>query len=88
MLCLIKVLPFLLLHLLVARKFDVLPDVLIEPSSVCTPMGDSVVGKRVYKECPVMLPNRVSLADLVEFDIFDFHIIFGMYWLHAFFFFH
>ena len=28
---------------LVDRKFDVLPNVSIEPFSVCTPMGDSVV---------------------------------------------
>ena len=30
---------------LVARKFDVLSDVLIEPVSVCTLMGDSIVQK-------------------------------------------
>ncbi|XP_069145969.1 uncharacterized protein [Solanum lycopersicum] len=63
---------------LVARKFDVIPDVLIEPFPVCTLMGDSVVAKRVYRKCPVMLPNRVTLADLVENDMFDFDIILGL----------
>ena len=78
MLCLIKVLPFLLLHLLVARKFDVLPDVLIELFSVCTLMGDSVVAKRVYRKCLVMLPNRVTLFDLAELEMFDYDIILSM----------
>ena len=67
---------------LVARKFDVLPNVLIEPFSVYTPMGDSVVAKRVYRKCHVMLPDRVTLADLVELDMFYFDIILGMDWLH------
>ena len=67
---------------LVAKKFDVLPDVPIGPFSVCTPMGYSVFAKRVYRKCHVILPNRVTLADLVELDMFDFDIIFGMDWLH------
>ena len=29
-----------------------------------------------------MLPNRVTLVDLVELDMFDFYIILGMDWLH------
>ena len=45
-------------------------------------MGDSVVAKRVYRKCPVMLPNRVALADLVELDIFDFNMILCLDWLH------
>ena len=48
---------------LVARKFDVLPDVLIETFSVCTSISDSVVSKRVHRKCPVMLPNIVTVVD-------------------------
>ena len=70
---------------LVARKFDVLPDVLVKPFLVCTAMGDSVVAKRVCSNSLVMLPNRVTIADLVEFDMFDFYIILGMHLLHDFF---
>ena len=62
MIFLIQVLPFV--NLLVARKFDILLDVLIESFYVCTPMGDSVVAKRVYRKCPIMLPNRVIIVDL------------------------
>ena len=51
--------------------------------SIVTPVGESVVAKRVYKNCPIMLLNRVSYVDLVELDKFDFDIILGMDWLHA-----
>ena len=60
---------------LVSTKFDVPLNVLIEPFSVCTPICDFVVAKRVYKECHVMLPIRVTLAYLLELDMFDFDVI-------------
>ena len=43
-----------------------------------TPVGELVVAKRVYRNCPIMLPNRVSYVDLVELDILDFDVILGM----------
>ena len=71
--------------LLVAKKFDILPYILHEPFIVSTPMGESVVSKRVYKNCLLKLPNRVSYVDLVELDMFDFDILFGMDWcMHVF----
>ena len=33
----------------VATNFDILPDILHEPFIVSTPVGESVVAKRVYK---------------------------------------
>ena len=60
---------------LVAMKFDVLPDVLIEPFSVTTLVGYSVITKRVYRNCPIMLSNRGTLMDLVELDMFGFDVI-------------
>ena len=68
---------------LVARKFDILPDILNEPFKVTTPVGDLVVAKRVYRNCPIMLPNRVTHVELVELDMVDFNIILGMDCLHA-----
>ena len=41
---------------LVDMKFEILPDILEEPS-VTTMVGDSVVVKRVCKGCPIFLPN-------------------------------
>ena len=48
-------------------------------------MGGPVIAKRVCSNSLVMLPNRVTIADLVEFDMFDFYIILGMHLLHDFF---
>ena len=68
---------------LVANKVDILPDILLELFIVSNPVVESVVAKRVYRNCPIMLPNRVSCAELVDFDMVDFDIILGMDWLYA-----
>ena len=51
---------------LVAKKFDVLPNILSEPFSVTTLVNDSVVAKRVFRSCPIYLPDRVTWVDLVK----------------------
>jgi len=66
-----------------AMKFEVPPEELKEHFSVSTPVGDSVVAKRVYRRCPISLSHRVTLVDLIELDMLDFDIILGMDWLHA-----
>ena len=63
---------------LVAKKFDILPDILHEPFIVSTLVGESVISQRVYRNCPIMLPNGVSYVDLVKLDMLDFDIILGM----------
>ncbi|KAH0748282.1 hypothetical protein KY290_027514 [Solanum tuberosum] len=70
-------------YVAMAIKFDMLPDVLDKPFSVSTPVGDSIVAKRVYRGCPISLPNTVTLVDLVEIDMLDLDVILGMDWLHA-----
>ncbi|TMW89238.1 hypothetical protein EJD97_017461, partial [Solanum chilense] len=60
---------------LITKKFDVLPDILNEPIIVSTPEGESVVAKRMYRNYPIMLHNRVSYVELVELDTFDFDVI-------------
>ena len=68
---------------LVAKEFDILPDDLHELLIVSTPVGEWVIPKRVYRDCPIMLPHRVSYVDLVKLDMLYFDIILGMNWLHA-----
>ena len=68
---------------LVAKKFDMSPDILHKPFIVSTSVGESVVAKRVYINCPIMFPNRVTYVELVELDMFDFDVILSMDWLHA-----
>ena len=43
----------------IAKKFDILPDILHDPFIVSTLVGESVVAKRCIEICPIMLPNRV-----------------------------
>ena len=50
---------------------------------VTTPLGESVVVERVYRNCPIMFPNRVSHVKLVELNMVDFDVFLGMNWLHA-----
>ena len=68
---------------LVAKKFEILTDILHEPFIVSTLLGSRLLQKKVYKNCLIMLPNRVSCVDLAELDMLDFDIILGMDWLHA-----
>ena len=64
-------------------KFDVLPNVFHEPYSVSTLVGYFVLFKRFYRGCPISLPNRVTLVELVELDILDFDVILRMDRLHS-----
>ncbi|WMV25033.1 hypothetical protein MTR67_018418 [Solanum verrucosum] len=67
----------------VAMRFDVFPNVLLEPFIVSSPIGDSVVAKRVYRKCPISLSHRVTLVDLVELDMLEFDVILDMDWFHS-----
>ena len=49
---------------------------------VSTPIGDSVIAKRVYRGCVVSISSREALVDLIELDMVDFDVILGMDWLH------
>ena len=42
-----------------------------------------MVAKRVYRRCPVLLSDKVTLVDLVELDMLDFDVILSMNFLHA-----
>ncbi|MCF7184034.1 hypothetical protein L3H42_11085, partial [Corynebacterium sp. MC-13] len=67
----------------VAKKFHVEPELLCESYEVSTPIGASIVARRVYKNCSVCILHKILPCDLVELDMVDFDIILGMDWLHA-----
>uniref|UniRef100_M1DPF5 Gag-pol polyprotein n=1 Tax=Solanum tuberosum TaxID=4113 RepID=M1DPF5_SOLTU len=69
----------------VVIRFDVSPEILSNPFKVSTPIGDSIVAKRVYKNCLVFVSHRVTHVDLGELDMLDFDVILGMDWIPAFF---
>ena len=49
---------------------------------ITTLVGESVDAKRVHRNFPVMLPNKVTHVLLVELDMVDFDVIFLMDMLH------
>lgn len=51
---------------------------ILDPFSVSTPMGDSIMAKKVYRGCVVSICSRETLVDLIELDMLDFDIILGM----------
>lgn len=61
-----------------AMRFDVLPDVLLEPFFVSTLVDDYVMVKRVIIKFLVSLYHRVTLVCLVELDLLNFDVILGM----------
>ena len=63
-------------------NFDLLPEILLEPFVVSTPIGDNIRAKRVYRDCPIRVLDRVTYADLIELNMLDFDIILGMDWVH------
>jgi len=67
----------------VAMNFNVLPEQLSEPSSVSTPVGESILAERVYCYCPIFVNHKSTMADLVELDMVYFDVILGMDLLHA-----
>ena len=54
-----------------------------EPFMVTTPVGDSMVAKRVKTNCPIMLLYIVTHAELVELDMVNFYVILEMDLSHA-----
>ena len=46
---------------MISKKSEILPDILNETFIVTTTVGDSVVVKRVYRNCPIMLPIELLM---------------------------
>ncbi|KAH0722549.1 hypothetical protein KY290_006570 [Solanum tuberosum] len=50
--------------------FGVRPETLSEPFSISTPIGDPVIARWVYKNCPITVSQKVTSANLVELERF------------------
>ncbi|WMV32686.1 hypothetical protein MTR67_026071 [Solanum verrucosum] len=59
----------------IANKFEVFPKRLFEPFCVSTYVGESILAERVYRDCPVSVNQKSTMADLVELDMVDFDVI-------------
>ena len=67
----------------VAMNFDIIPEQLSQPFSVSTPVGASILAKRVYRDCLIPIDPQNTTADLVVLDMIDFDIVLNMDQLHA-----
>ncbi|WMV45864.1 hypothetical protein MTR67_039249 [Solanum verrucosum] len=59
----------------VAMRFGVGLEILSNSFHVSTPVGDSTVAKRVYRNCPIFISYIVTQVDLVELDMLNFDVI-------------
>ncbi|XP_070002620.1 uncharacterized protein [Nicotiana sylvestris] len=65
----------------VANKFGFEPELISKPLVVSIPIGDSMIARRVYRGCTVMICSCQTSANLFELEIVDFDVIMGMDWL-------
>ena len=49
-----------------------------KPFTITTPVGDSVVAKRVHTNYPLMFPYRFTLVGLLEIGMVYFDVILGI----------
>ena len=68
---------------LLSFTFEILPEVLHDPTVVSTPLGENVRTDRVYKDCPIVVSGKTMCANLIELPMHDFDIILGMDWLQS-----
>lgn len=64
--------------------FGVSLEILVEPFSVSTLINTSIIARRVYKNCLIIISQKITSVDLMELARTDFDIIISMYWIHYF----
>lgn len=62
----------------VAAYFDFGLECMPDPFFIFTPVGDSMVAKRVYRGCVVFVGGKETLVDLIELDMVNFDVILRM----------
>ncbi|KAG5571462.1 hypothetical protein H5410_061228 [Solanum commersonii] len=67
----------------IVMNFDILHEQLLEPFSVLTHVGESILAERVFRDCNIFVNHKDTMTNLVKLDIVDFDVILGMDWLQA-----
>ncbi|XP_070050513.1 uncharacterized protein [Nicotiana tomentosiformis] len=67
----------------VAMEFGIELEQLLEPFSVSTQVGESIMAAWVYRDGVVTMHGRDTLVDLIELGMVDFDVIMGMDWLYS-----
>ncbi|XP_019251201.1 PREDICTED: uncharacterized protein LOC109230128 [Nicotiana attenuata] len=65
-----------------ALDFGIEQEQILEPFSVSTPVGDSLIASLIYRGCVIIIQDRETTADLIELEMVDFDVIMGMDWLY------
>ena len=50
----------------------------IEPCEVATPIGDSIVVSKAYRNCSVSIGDHCTQDDLIKLNMMEFDVIMGM----------
>ena len=69
---------------LVAVKLKRTSELLNKPFEVSTPTGESIIARKIYRNCIVTVCDCDTLADLIELEMVEFDVIMGMDWLASF----
>lgn len=62
---------------LVSSKFEFLPEIFLGPFLPSTTLGYNIRAERVYSDCLITIPDKVSYAEVIELTVIDFYINFG-----------
>ncbi|KAG5594941.1 hypothetical protein H5410_036173, partial [Solanum commersonii] len=57
------------------QEFDIIPEQLLKPFSISTPIGESILAERFYRNCTIFVNHKHTIADLVKLDMVDFDVI-------------
>ena len=63
-------------------RLSVKPGLLKDPFFVSTPVGESVIARTVFRNCPILVFHKIIPCDLVELEMVDFYVILGIDWLY------
>lgn len=66
-----------------ATRFNVFSKIMSDILSVYTPIGESILAKRVHKNCHMFVLHKVIPCDLVKLDMVDFDITLGIELLYV-----
>ena len=64
-------------------QFNVILETLSKPFSFSTLVGDPVTTRRIYKNFPVTVSQKVTSSDLLKLEMVDLDVILGMDWFHS-----
>ncbi|KAF3626409.1 pEARLI1-like lipid transfer protein 2 [Capsicum annuum] len=67
----------------IAGNFGTSPEILVEPFSVSTLVGKTIIARWVYRNCPIMIFQKVTSEDLVKLEMNNFDVILDMDWLYS-----